>query len=172
MKKLEHSGINGWVNSWIENFLAGRSQSVVVEGSKFKQITARSGVPQGSVLGPCLFLVYINDLELKVSLSNRLFSDDTAIDRTRKTLWSKKLQTRVTDKYLLNSRTHFKSHMMTHLESNKILAPEQHGFRKGISCETQLLSFSEGMNKQKNLEQTDFIVMNFAKAFDNVNHSL
>ena len=62
--------------------------------------------------------------------------------------------------------------MMTHLESNKILAPEQHGFRKGISCETQLLSFSEGMNKQINLEQTDFIVMNFAKAFDNVNHSL
>ena len=62
--------------------------------------------------------------------------------------------------------------MMTHLESNKILAPEQHGFRKGISCETQLLSFSEGMNKQTNLEQTDVIVMNFNKAFDNVNHSL
>ena len=62
--------------------------------------------------------------------------------------------------------------MMTHLESNKILAPEQHGFRKGISCETQLLSFSEGMNKQTNLEQTDVMVMNFAKAFDNVNHSL
>ena len=64
--------------------------------------------------------------------------------------------------------------MMAHLESNKILAVEKHGFRKGISCETQLLSLSEDWNsrQQKNLEQTDFIIIDFTKAFDNVNPSL
>ena len=138
VKSLEHYGLNGWVKSWIENFLAGRSQSAVVEGSKFKQTKVRSRVPQGSVLGPCLFLVYINDLTGKVSTNNRLFADDTAIDSTKRTLWPRNLQTRVTDKYLLNSIAHLKSHMMTHLESNKILAQNsmdsENGYPAKPSC--------------------------------------
>ena len=68
-------------NAWIKNFLYGRHQAVVVDSCKSNTIPVRSGVSQGSVWGPCLFLVYINDLPLRVKSNTRLFADDTAIDR-------------------------------------------------------------------------------------------
>ena len=75
--KLHHYGIQGNVNRWIKNWLANRKQSVVVEGEQSQFVSVESGVPQGSVLGPCLFLYYINDLPAKLHLSVRLFADDT-----------------------------------------------------------------------------------------------
>jgi retron-type reverse transcriptase len=62
---------------------------------------------------------------------------------------------------------------MQHAEKNNILYPLQHGFRKGRSCETQLIEFVDDISK--NLQegrQTDILIMDFAKAFDKVNHSL
>ena len=79
--KLDHYGIRGETNSWIKDFLKDREQAVVVDGSRSSPIHVRSGVPQGSVLGPCLFLCYINDLPEMVSSDARLFADDTAIHR-------------------------------------------------------------------------------------------
>ena len=77
--KLSHFGIRGIVNRWIKDFLSQRSQTVVVEGEKSSPVSVQSGVPQGSVLGPSLFLLYINDLPDRVSSTSRLFADDTLL---------------------------------------------------------------------------------------------
>ena len=70
-------GIRGKTNQWIKNFLLNQSQSVVVEGRASSNIPVDSGVPQGSVLGPSLFLFYINDLPEGITSNVRLFADDT-----------------------------------------------------------------------------------------------
>ena len=75
--KLHHYGIRGRVNRWIESFLLDRSQSVVVDGESSSCIDVESGVPQGSVLGPSLFLFYINDMPEGIKSTVRLFADDT-----------------------------------------------------------------------------------------------
>ena len=82
--KLERYGVSGSTNKWIQSFLSNRTQSVVVEGEKSNPVAVRSGVPQGSVLGPCLFLAYINDLPEKVESTSRLFADDTLLHRNVK----------------------------------------------------------------------------------------
>lgn len=78
--KLHYYGIRGYTLKWIKNFLDNRSQSVVINGYSSNTIPVSSGVPQGSVLGPLLFLIYINDLPNYVHSSKvRLFADDTAL---------------------------------------------------------------------------------------------
>ena len=83
--KLHHYGIRGQTLAWIEDFLSHRTQQVAVEGklSSIGQVT--SGVPQGSVLGPTLFLVFINDLSKNIKSTVRLFADDTILYRQIKT---------------------------------------------------------------------------------------
>ena len=62
---------------------------------------------------------------------------------------------------------------MQHAEENNILYPLQHGFRKGRSCETQLIEFVDDISKNiQEGRQTDILIMDFAKVFDKVNHSL
>jgi hypothetical protein len=78
-RKLDHYGIKGKTNRWIQNFLAERKQAVVVEGEKSDSINVESGVPQGSVLGPSLFLFYINDMPEGIRSRVRLFADDTIV---------------------------------------------------------------------------------------------
>ena len=83
-KKLEELKVCPLIQQWIKNWLACRKQRVVVRGSKSSWLPVTSGVPQGSVLGQILVLVYINDLEDGVSSSNLKFADDTKIFRTIK----------------------------------------------------------------------------------------
>ena len=79
LRKLEFYGIQGKVLRWIESFLSGRTQQVVVEGEHSSVGPVTSGVPQGSVLGPTLFLIYINDLGEEIRAKVRLFADDTIL---------------------------------------------------------------------------------------------
>ena len=80
--KLDHYGIQGPILNWIRAFLTGRTQCVVVDGEKSDFVPVQSGVPQGTVLGPLLFLLHINDLPECVSSSVRLFADDCLLYRT------------------------------------------------------------------------------------------
>ena len=80
-EKLYASGITGKTQKWICNFLSSRTHEVVVNGSKSDIQAVTSGVPQGTVLGPLLFLLYINDIEKNLHSKIRLFADDSAIYR-------------------------------------------------------------------------------------------
>ena len=81
LSKLKAYGIQGKVFDWIENFLSRRKQRVAVCGSYSNWTDVISGVPQGSVLGPTLFIMYVNDLPDYIKSSLRLFADDTKIYR-------------------------------------------------------------------------------------------
>ena len=81
LKKLEAHGIKGKILSWIKDFLIGRKQQVVVNGIKSKKSDVISGVPQGSVLGPSLFVLYITDIDIGIRSNIQKFADDTKIYR-------------------------------------------------------------------------------------------
>eukprot|EP00745_Piridium_sociabile_P043063 TRINITY_DN87471_c0_g3_i3.p1 TRINITY_DN87471_c0_g3~~TRINITY_DN87471_c0_g3_i3.p1 ORF type:complete len:950 (+),score=231.72 TRINITY_DN87471_c0_g3_i3:692-3541(+) len=77
--KVEALGIRGNLLRWIQDFLYHRSQRVCVNGVKSERGEVTSGIPQGSVIGPVLFLMYINDLPRHVQSHVKLFADDTKI---------------------------------------------------------------------------------------------
>ena len=79
--KLSFYGIAGHTLEWIENFLSGRSQQVILNGECSESCPVLSGIPQGSVLGPLLFLCYINDLPAQVKSSIKLYADDALVYR-------------------------------------------------------------------------------------------
>lgn len=81
--KLDYYGIRGPIKDWISSFLKNRTQSVLVEGESSDPVSVDSGVPQGTVLGPIMFLIFINDLPnlLSADTKVRLFADDCLVYR-------------------------------------------------------------------------------------------
>ena len=80
--KLETIGISGNLLNLFESFLSDRQQRVVLNGQHSKWAPVLAGVPQGSILGPLLFLIYINDLPNNLESLAKLFADDTSLFST------------------------------------------------------------------------------------------
>ena len=78
-KKLHKIGIRGTELNWFISYLTGRKQFVYLNNKNSTLLEILLGVPQGSILGPLLFLLYINDLPLASKLINFLFADDAAL---------------------------------------------------------------------------------------------
>ena len=83
LQKLEEIGINQFILKWVQSYLTERKQYVAVEGSSSNILQVLSGVPQGSVLGPLLFIIYLNDVVSCISAVSKinLFADDIALYR-------------------------------------------------------------------------------------------
>ena len=76
LAKLNSIGVRGNLLSWLESFLCNRTMYVNVNGSRSSEVLVRSGVPQGSVLGPILFLIYVNYLPSYIKNMCKVFADD------------------------------------------------------------------------------------------------
>ena len=87
LHKMEHYGIRGNVFSWFTSYLSNRQQYVVVQGVASELNKIKCGVPQGSILGSILFILYINDLtQVSNKLKNIMFADDTNLFLTGKSI--------------------------------------------------------------------------------------
>ena len=77
--KLEQNGISGKLHKLLHDILVNRKQRVVLNGQVSSWANVKVGVPQGSILGPLLFLIYISDLPKGLSSKTKLFADDTSL---------------------------------------------------------------------------------------------
>ena len=79
LMKLKSYGIDGKLHKWFESYISNRKQSVFISNFKSPFANINAGVPQGSVLGPLLFLLYVNDIADNLISLTRLFADDTSL---------------------------------------------------------------------------------------------
>ncbi len=81
MFKVKQLGIDGTLCNWIENWLSNRKQRVVIDAAVSDWIPVTSGVPQGSVFGPVLFIIHINNIDVRLNNFIAEFADDAKIGK-------------------------------------------------------------------------------------------
>ena len=79
LSKVNVLGIKGDILQWINSFLSNRRQRMVVEGKSSSWENVKSGIPQGTVLRPILFVIFMNDLTDNLTSMTKLFADDTKV---------------------------------------------------------------------------------------------
>jgi len=129
LSKLKYYGIRDVTLSWISTWLTTRSQRVVVDGETSKTVHVTSGVPQGTVLGPLMFLLFINDIGDEVDSTIKLFADDCLLmrritsvedtvklqsDMDRLLEWADRWQMQFNAKKCYSMRIHRKRHPIIH----------------------------------------------------------
>ena len=139
--KLKLHGMGNSIINWIEQWLTDRRQRVVVDGEVSSWKSVLSGVPQGSVLGPILFLVYINDLEEGVTGKILTFADDTKLFTKTK---------EIGDKQNLHIRRAVSSQLEKHKQENDTLHPvyEQYPARKRLKSRHSFLHSVEPLKEE------------------------
>ena len=125
MNKLAKLGIGGRVSKWIKSFLTNRKQIVLVNGTKSEAENVTSGVPQGSILGPLLFLLMIGDIDDNIRYSHlSSFADDTRLLKAiHEPLDPLKMQNdlNIVYKWTLNNNMKLNSSTFEHLKYGKNL---------------------------------------------------
>ena len=119
LNKLENLGVRGMELEWFRNYLSNRKQFVSLNNINSSLMEIILGVPQGSVLGPLLFLIYINDIQLHTELETSLFADDTALLKSHSNL---SILAENVNKEFQKVVTFFRSHKLAlHPEKTKFM---------------------------------------------------
>ena len=154
LRKLDHYGFRGIINIWFSSYLQGRTQTTQIGPHISERLDSTCRVPQGSVLGPLLFLLYMNVIqESSDKLSFYLFADDTNILFANKNLKSFEFDVnhklnKVYDWLIANKLT------LNIKKSNfVILCPAQ----RKLSYQPKIVIFDNKQNKKVALEHKDYV---------------
>ena len=154
LRKLDHYGFSGIINIWFSSYLQGRTQTTQIGPHISEKLDSTCRVPQGSVLGPLLFLLYMNDIqESSDKLSFYLFADDTNILFANKNLVSYEFDVnhklnKVYDWLIANKLT------LNIKKSNfVILCPAQ----RKLSYQPKIVIFDNKQNKKVAPEHKDYV---------------
>jgi hypothetical protein len=85
--KLQSFGVCGSLLAWLGDYVSNRNQRVVLNGQESTILCSNAGVPQGSILGPLLFLIFLNDIEISIDSEMFIFADDVTLAKTHDVLY-------------------------------------------------------------------------------------
>ena len=154
LHKLDHYGFRGHINNWLSSYLQGRSQTTQIGPHISERLDSTCGVPQGSVLGPLLFLLYINDIQKSSDkFSFYLFADDTNILYSDKNLKSLELSVNQELNNVYDWLTANKLTLNTRKSNFVIFCPPQ----RKLTYQPRIVIFDSNQNKKVALEHKDYV---------------